>query len=272
MKENEQFTFYVNKNDQNETIVSRGTAQGGKNGENVTINFGTISYNLNDVGEHIYTIVEYIPTEAQTTKDGKKVLDGVIYDQISYQVTVTVTDNGDGTLTAKPSDSDSKNQVSFTNKYVPAPTKYAPAVSKTLTGHELPDAKKNFTFTLTADDDNPEGATLPEDKTATVSFENKQEGTAPGSANFGNITFTKGGTYTFTIVENPGTEDGYTYDTTQWTLTVVVTDNLDGTLSIGNAHTYKSSNKDVQEIQRKQNLPTIIPRLPHLRSWLFQKQ
>lgn len=272
MKENEQFTFYVKKNDQNETIVSRGTAQGGKNGENVTINFGTISYNLNDVGEHIYTIVEYIPTEAQTTKDGKKVLDGVIYDQISYQVTVTVTDNGDGTLTAKPSDSDSKNQVSFTNKYVPAPTKYAPAVSKTLTGHELPDAKKNFTFTLTADDDNPEGATLPEDKTATVSFENKQEGTAPGSANFGNITFTKGGTYTFTIVENPGTEDGYTYDTTQWTLTVVVTDNLDGTLSIGNAHTYKSSNKDVQEIQRKQNLPTIIPRLPHLRSWLFQKQ
>lgn len=247
MKENEQFTFYVKKNDQKETIVSRGTAQGGKNGENVTINFDPISYNLNDVGEHIYTIVEYIPTGAQTTSDGKKMLDGVIYDQTSYQVTVTVTDNGDGTLTAKPSYPVSKNQVSFTNEYVPAPTKYAPAVSKTLTGHELPDAKKNFTFTLTADDDNPEGATLPEDKTATVSFENKQEGTAPGSANFGNITFTKGGTYTFTIAENPGTEDGYTYDTTQWTLTVVVTDNLDGTLSIGNAHTYKSSNKDVQE-------------------------
>ncbi len=236
MKENETFTFYVKKNDSNGTIVSRGTAQGGDNGENVTIDFAPISYNLNDVGEHTYTIVEYIPTEAQTTNDGKKVLDGVVYDQTSYEVTVKVEDKGDGTLTVTPTYPENATKVSFTNNYIPTPDKYAPAVSKILTGHELPVTKKDFTFTLTADANNPEGATLPQNNTATVSFENKKEGTATGFAKFGDITFTKGGTYNFTIQETTETAgDGYTYDTTQWTLTVVVTDDLNGTLSIDTA-------------------------------------
>ena len=122
--------------------------------------------------------------------------------------------------------------MAFVNDYKPTPTSYAPAVEKTLTGHRLPDGEgKDFTFTLTPDKDNPEGATLPKETTLTIPISDKTSDAAVAATKaFGNITFSKAGTYKFTIKETAGTENYYTYDTAEWTLTVVVNDDGLGTL------------------------------------------
>ena len=50
------------------------------------------------LGTHYYTIREVIPAGATQNADGTYTLDGVTYDQSSYRFSVTVVDNGDGTL------------------------------------------------------------------------------------------------------------------------------------------------------------------------------
>ena len=87
-------------------------------------------------------------------------------------------------------------------------------VKKTITGDKAPD-EKVFWFTLEANENNPEGAELQTTETSV-----KGEGTA----SFGNITFTKAGTYKFYLREKDGGEKGYTYDTSRWMLTVTVKD------------------------------------------------
>ena len=52
----------------------------------------------------------------------------------------------------------------------------------------------------------------------------KAKVTGAGSTNFGEITFSKAGVYRFLITEDKGSGTGYTYDGSQWTLTVTVTD------------------------------------------------
>ena len=116
-----------------------------------------------------------------------------------------------------------------------------PAVKKTLEGHELPDntVEKTFTFTLEEDSSNPaDGAVLPTNTKLTISV-NGQSLPQTATGNFDAITFTKAGTYTFTIREAAGTEPGYTYDESSWTLTVVVEDDKEGTLTIA-SKTYGS--------------------------------
>ena len=48
----------------------------------------------------------------------------------------------------------------------------------------------------------------------------KAKVTGAGSTNFGEITFSKAGVYRFLITEDKGSETGYTYDGSQWTLKV----------------------------------------------------
>ena len=247
MKQGETFTFSVTETVKDGTdntdkveVVSTGSVRGGKDGVASVIIFTPISYSLLDVGIHTYTITE---DKGGTTDRG------LSYDKASFTVTVKVSDNGDGTLTAKTVDPESEQEVTpdiqFKNTYIPAPVSYAPAVKKTLTGHVLPEETKNFTFTLAKGSFTPEnGAELPEKTAVTLQVNGKN---LPASANgtFGEVKFTKAGTYTFTIRENTVTETGYTYDPAIWTLTVVVTDDQNGTLSIDK--TYQSSVAGTQE-------------------------
>ena len=80
---------------------------------------------------------------------------------------------------------------------------------------------KTFNFTL-AQATAQEGVTLGR-TTASV--------TGAGTENFGEITFTKAGDFTFTISETEGSDSGYTYDEEPWTLTVKVRD-TNGALGI----------------------------------------
>ena len=145
---------------------------------------------------------------------------GCTYDDSVWTLTVKV-ENVDSALAVtshtytKADGTTSSDNAEFENIYI-SPTEYAPKVTKTITGATTPN-DKTFTFNITAKSDNPEGAELPTDTTATVK--------GAGTASFGDITFTKAGTYNFEIKETKGNDAGYAYDESVWTLSVVVVDN-----------------------------------------------
>lgn len=239
---NETFTFSVKEGD---TVVSTGTASGGTDGQSVAITFDEIEYDLSDVGTHTYTIVE--------DKAGQNVA-GVTYDNTIYTVEVTVEDNGDGTLdphaTYKVGDT-TANQADFTNIYEPTPITYKPYISKTLTGHELPvntenKKEKTFTFSLSKGSCNPEdGVQMPSTETLKIPITKESNADASVVKSFGDITFTKAGTYSFTINEVKTNEVGVTYDETIWTVTVEVTDDKEGNLTKTVTYTNNKSQQAV---------------------------
>lgn len=224
MKENETFTIEVVENaGGNETVVATGTASGGKDGQQVTVDFAKpITYDLDDVGvEHTYIIRE---------QNGGDTTNGLTYSDAKYKVTVTITDKGDGTLDVAAVYPDGAKSVNFTNTYKPEPITYTPVVTKRVTGNELP-ADQTFTFNLAAGTFDPtDGAEMPADTQAQIKVKEK-ETTGTVTDNFGEITFKKAGTYTFTITEEKPTQAGFEeYDISEWTLTVEVSDDGNGNL------------------------------------------
>ena len=141
----------------------------------------------------------------------------------SKTVTVTVEDNGDGTLTAT-ADSTDDEPLTFTNTYKAGSVTASFPVKKVLEvpeGLTAGDITGKFTFTLTGS----AGAPMP----ATTSCTNPDAN--GGSMTFGPITFTAPGAYTYTVTET-GTVAGVTNDAqAAKTVTVTVVDNGDGTLT-----------------------------------------
>ena len=224
MKTDETFTIEVVENaGGTETVVATGTVSGGKDGQQVTVDFAKpITYDLDDVGvTHTYTIRE---------KNGGDITNGLTYSKEEYEVTVTVTDKGDGTLNVAAVYPDGAKSVNFENIYKPEPITYTPVVTKAVTGNELP-TDQTFDFTLAAGTFDPEdGAEMPADTRAQIKVE-KGKTTGTVTDNFGEITFKKAGTYTFTITEEKPTQAGFDkYDTSKWTLTVEVSDDGNGNL------------------------------------------
>ena len=183
------------------------------------VSFGAITYTKD--GTYEYTIKEEKGTAA-----------GYTYDSSEWKLTVTVTE-ADGKLTAagtysKDGAGASLDKATFTNEYKPAPATFKPTVKKTVEGVTPPE-EREFTFTLTAKDGVPMPAGA-SGNTATVTIKTKDNGTAE----FGDITYTEAGTYTYTITEDSSNVPGYTYDESQWALTVVVTDD-NGELKVTSA-------------------------------------
>nr|WP_076780160.1 FctA domain-containing protein [Lachnoclostridium phocaeense] len=192
-----------------------------KTGESYTGKFGEIQFTK--AGEYRFAITEQDDT-ADTYPDAHY---GFGYDKTEWTLTVTVEDVGgklDVTSTAYEAGGHemSDAEASFENSYQTEPTDYAPAVVKTLSDDSEPTpTDETFIFTLTGEEQ--DGAVLPSDTEAEVSGE--------GTARFDNIQFTKAGEYSFTIKEKEGSAKGYTYDPTEWTLTVHVKD-VSGKLSV----------------------------------------
>ena len=120
------------------------------------------------------------------------------------------------------------NKLEFTIKYRVNPVKNGLSAKKVLEGRNWADGD-SFTVQLTADD----GVLMPggaKSKVATVELTNDQPAT------FGDITYTKPGTYTHTIKEViPGSNaraDGISYSAASYTATVVVEDNHAGALVV----------------------------------------
>ncbi len=193
--------------------------------------FGTIAFDGGDLGR----TYEYKVTELAQNKDGQAEA-GMTYDKTEYTVKVTVTEvsDADGThIVATPDNT--PQELKFTNTYDPADATLtgddAIHGTKTLTGRDMKDGE-TFYFQLTATNANAQSV-LPNAKTVEVTS------LTDGSANFdfGEMSFSKVGKYTFTVNEvadENGTEttngSGMTYDSNICTVTVDVTDNHDGTL------------------------------------------
>lgn len=122
------------------------------------------------------------------------------------------------------------NKLEFTNNYsassVTLKAKDGLSAKKVLEGRDWADGD-SFTVQLTPED----GAPMPEDGVSTIALNEKVQ-----TATFGNITYAKPGTYTYTISEViPGSDaraDGMSYSAAVYTATVVVEDNQAGALVI----------------------------------------
>lgn len=197
LKEGE-FTFELVGED--EKIVS--TAQNSADG---SVTFGKLTYKV--PGTYNYVIRE---------KDDKA--GGVEYDSAEHTVVVVVTDNGDGTMTAKAElksrdGEDVKNAIVFKNSYIAQPASVTLGASKAYTGGELKDGQ--FTFEL-------------KDKDGKVV--SKAKNTKEGQIVFETISYDQAGTYEYKISEVNDEQKHVTYDKTVYGVTVTVTDNGEGSL------------------------------------------
>lgn len=158
--------------------------------------FKAISYTA--TGSHAYQVKEV------AGQDGT-----IIYSDAVLDVTVNVTDDGIGQLTATANKTAA--DLTFTNTYTPTATTATITGTKALTGRDL--AEGEFFFDLKDADGNV--------------VQTVQNG-ADGTFGFAPLQLDKVGTYVYTVSERAGaTANGVTYDTTVFTATVTVTENAE---------------------------------------------
>lgn len=172
--------------------------QTAKNDAQGKVQFQAINYDK--AGEYHYTITE--------KNNG---LTGVTYDSSKVKVTVTVTDDGKGKLSASVTyDGGKKN---FKNTFTPKEITVPLQVTKALTGRNLQDDE--FEFEL-YDGQNKLLQTV----------KNKADGTIPFTA----LKFTKTGLYNYLIKEKAGKVPGVDYDKQPIRVTIRVQQEDDGQL------------------------------------------
>ena len=171
---------------------------GGSNDASGNIPFNSITYA--SAGVYTYTV-----------KEVNAGANGITYDATEYTVTVTVVDNGDGTLSA--SAAYPEGGLVFTNTYKPVGTSVTPQATKILSGREL--AAGEFSFVIKDTSGN------------VVSYGNMD---AQGNITFGAIYLDAAGTYNYTMEEVVGNLGGVHYDTASYAFTVKVVDDGVGQL------------------------------------------
>lgn len=181
----------------------------GTNDANGTVTLSPIRYEA--PGTHTYTLREACPNALGLYK-------GVTYDGTTYTVVTTVSDNGDGTLTATHKLEGTTESAGFTNKYHAMPTQVSIGAIKVLEGREL--KKDEFSFKLVGED-----------------IESTVTNDADGKINFDKFEYDEPGTYVYTISEVKGDEAGMTYDKSVFTATVNVVDDGEGNLKANIAFT-----------------------------------
>ena len=187
----------------------------GKNAADGKITMSAVKYDK--AGTHTYTLREV---------NGGTISKGITYSDTKYTIETTITDNGDGTLSATHALKDDAEAATFENTYsvTPLETELDFGLSKAIDGRDWTDGDE-FSFTITA----PEGAPLPDPATVTVSKKDAKDGIA--TIKFGKIHYAAAGTYKYEIRENAGSTVGMTYDAHVATAEVTVTEDGDGTLT-----------------------------------------
>lgn len=199
-----------------------------------------------DNGKHYeFTVKETIPNGAvqdQATGLWYVEATGLYYDGTNHVVTIDVSDDGNGVLTAATKvDDQETNVVSFANKYRAQNVSFDTAnaqLNKILQGRDWLDSD-SFDFTITALD----GAPMPkrdgnEVSSATVKSPNSKDGDSV-SFDFGQIEFTSDmvkdapghkRTFTYEVTENAGDLPGIQYSDNKAVIKVTVGDNGQGKL------------------------------------------
>ena len=210
---NKDFTFQLFRADSSFTITDTDPVK------TVTVTGSesfTISRSYSDGSEGTYY---YVLKENSSEGTG-----GVAYDAGEYHITIVVSDPGNGQLVANTTvyrpGTGNTNTAVFTNVYAVEPTQIVLEGRKnyvnSATGEPMEMEEGMFEF-LVLEGDSP-----------VASGYNKADGTIV----FTPILYTETGvhTYTYSVIEVAGNTGGVEYDTTEFSVTVTVTDNGDGTL------------------------------------------
>lgn len=205
-----EFTFDLLEDD---VVVASGA-----NDANGTVTLSPIRYEA--PGTHTYTLREACPNALGLYK-------GVTYDGTTYTVVTTVSDNGDGTLTAAHKLEGTTESAGFTNKYHAMPTQVSIGAIKVLEGREL--KKDEFSFKLVGE-----------------GIESTVTNDADGKISFDKFEYDEPGTHVYTISEVKGDEVGMTYDKSVFTATVNVVDDGEGSLKANVA--FAKGDKSVEGI------------------------
>lgn len=216
--------------------VSVTAAAGTKAGAKVAFDFGSIRYTLDDIKDAGFAEVggkrvrakTFTYTVREVRPDDGSAIAGVSYDGHVATMTVTVTDDGSGNLTATTPAIAQASGGDFVNTYTTELDYSARAgvrLSKTLSGRAMEAGQ--FAFTVTADAETAAKLGLKTDGDAyTVSA--ADDGKADlvdliGGASGSDVKFTDadaGKTYSFTVAETKLGGEGYTNDTAPRTVTV----------------------------------------------------
>ena len=216
--------------------VSVTAAAGTKAGDRVAFDFGPIRYTLDDIKDAGFAEVGGKRVRAKTftyevrevRPDDGSAIAGVDYDGHAATMTVTVTDDGSGNLTATTPAIAQVSGGDFVNTYTTELDYSARAgvrLSKTLCGRAMEAGQ--FAFTVTADAETAARLGLKTGKDA-YAVAAADDGEADlvdlvGGAAEGDVKFTDadaGKTYSFTVTETKLGGEGYTNDTAPRTVTI----------------------------------------------------
>ncbi len=224
--EESKFKFYIFSSTDKVNPVTVGYTKEIKDGEIVDVAFeDNLEFNM--VGEYYFSVYE------ETTVDLKA---GVTYDKSVYDFTVTVTDNGEGSLEAVltvDNGIDGSNEVTFVNTYKAEEIPFSFGGKKELSGKNI--IANEFGFYIQQCDENGklvDGA----ERTIVYNAEDK-------TITFPEVTYTEVGVTHYLIWEDipDGEHLGITYDTSKFIATVTVKDNTE-TAKLEADVTYKKSN------------------------------
>lgn len=216
--------------------VSVTAAAGTKAGDRVAFDFGSIRYTLDDIKDAGFAEVggkrvrakTFTYTVREVRPDDGSAIAGVDYDGHAATMTVTVTDDGSGNLTATTPAIAQASGGDFVNTYTTELDYSARAgvrLSKTLSGRAM--GAGQFAFTVTADAETAAKLGLKTDGDA-YAVAAADDGEADlvdlvGGAAGSDVKFTDadaGKTYSFTVTETKLGGKGYTNDTAPRTVTI----------------------------------------------------
>lgn len=202
------------------------TEEGLKDGEHDKVDFSKLTFNA--PGTYKFDIHELIPNSG--SGEWK-------YDQHTYTLTVTVTDEG-GKLVARADGTTGSEGFIFTNRYRTS-TSYelqgGLEIVKTLIGKDLHAGMFGFTVTGedTASTEKLKALLRADEGKLTVTNDEPQADGTSHTGILGGLTFATSDvdkTFTYKVVENSGKQGGYTYDSSYWTVEIAVNNRGDGSL------------------------------------------
>ena len=212
------------------------TADGTKAGDRVAFDFGSIRYTLNDIKDAEFAEVggkrvrakTFTYTVREVRPDDGSAIAGVAYDGHVATMTVTVTDDGSGNLTATTPAIAEVSGGDFVNTYTTEldySVRAGVRLSKTLCGRAM--GAGQFAFTVTADAETAAKLGLKTGKDA-YAVAATDDGAADlvdliGGTAGGDVKFTDadaGKVYRFTVTETKLGGEGYANDTAPRTVTI----------------------------------------------------
>ena len=209
------------------------------------INFGTIEYKA--PGTYVYKVSE---------KNAGTTVDGVAYSENVAEITVTVTPNKKGELSAEVKVT--SGETEFVNTYATKPAKSSVTdeigVTKVLTGRDLKAGEFSFELREIKGEDSKLIETVKND--------------ASGKVTFSPIKYTEIGQHTYTLREVKGNAGGITYDETVYTIVTTISDNKKGQLVA--THELQGA-EDVKNIEFK-NAYNLTPKSSSVTDQIIAKK